>query len=132
MLLKYHLFEYMGKGRFHVTNKYIGTHFIINREQFLYYLSGEDPNYDFSTRIPENHRLYSSGYTELELSDMLIVELVNYCNYLFTNIKKTQMEHSLKKSEKKIQESFKLAGDWVVFRYLLISIFQLKELLKKY
>ena len=42
------------------------------------------------------------------------------------------MEHSLKKSEKKIQESFKLAGDWVVFRYLLISIFQLKELLKKY
>lgn len=33
MLLKYHLFEYMGKGRFHVTNKYIGTHFIINREQ---------------------------------------------------------------------------------------------------
>ena len=38
-----------------------------------------------------------------------------------------KMEHNLKKSEQKLQESFKLAGDWVVFKYLIISIFQPKR-----
>ena len=39
MLLKYHLFEYMGKGRFHVTNKDIGYPEL--SEQILNYLKDE-------------------------------------------------------------------------------------------
>ncbi len=54
MFLKNHTFKYFKDGKFKVIRENSSCYFIINKKMLLYYLWDDDPDYDFTTPIPEN------------------------------------------------------------------------------